>query len=248
VETPVQPVAHQYREPSTSPGPAPAPVPTSPKPPEESRVVRALCCLEHKQPAEAMALLRGYGAPNQDLLLALLALAARLSEQGVDRADPRETAVTVDVLESCLERLRRHAVLVLDKVCFCKWIDKFGVYEPMPEGQSFVPGSQLHVYVEVRNFASEQGERCFETRLASRVSIVDTAGKVAHEWSFNDRSRPERSQSARHDYFINYTLPLPRDLKPGHYKLVLHVDDLPTKRCAEQALELNLTTRPPMAN
>ena len=36
--------------------------------------------------------------------------------------------------------------------------------------------------------------------------------------------------------------------KPGRYKLLLHVDDLPTKRCAEQALELNLTTRPPMAN
>lgn len=221
------------------------PTPPTPPPPEDVPAVAALrCLLQDKQTTDAVTLLKNYRQPNQDLLMALLLAVARVSAQDAARNDPHATAVTVEVLEGCLERLRRNAALVLDKMCFCRWIDKFGVYEPLPEGHPFAPGSQVHVYVELRNFASEPADHCFETRLASRVTILDTAGQTVQQWTFNDRNRPERSQSPRHDYFINYSLPLPRDLKPGKYRLLLHVDDLPTQRSAEQTLELNLTTRP----
>jgi hypothetical protein len=205
----------------------------------------------NSKPADAVLLLQSYSKSNQELLLTLLTVAASLSEAAAKADDTQKTmSANVQALEQCIDDLRRHAALRFDKVCFCQWIDKFGVYEPLPDGHAFLPGSQVHVYVELRNFASEHKGHGFETRLASRVKILDSQGNLVPgcEWSFNDRNRPEHSLSLRHDYFINYTLPLPRTMPPGHYKLVLHVDDLPTHRCSEQPMDLILTTRPMAAN
>jgi hypothetical protein len=235
----------------------PVPPPDTPPPPAPNTsmnhaAVKALCCLAENKQADAVLLLQqGYNKPDQELLLTLLTVAASLADPPSAAADPQQTTTAnVQALEECVDHLRRYAALRLDKVCFCQWIDKFGVYDPLPTDHSFLPGSQVHVYVEVRNFASDRRGYGYETRLASRVKILDSQGKEVPgcKWSFNDLNRPEHSLSLRHDYFINYSLPLPRTMAPGHYKLVLHVEDLPTKRSAELPMDLAVTARPLAAN
>lgn len=229
-------------KPASLPPPEANAPPTTPAVPEAPVSVALRYMLENK-PADAVATLNKYGQPNQDMLMSLLSLCARVSEQGVEKTSPKEIAITIEHLMSLEVALRNRAALVLDKMCFCKWIEKFGVFESLPEGQTFTPGALVQIYVELRNFASEQRAQCYETHLASTVKLLDAENKVAAQWGFTDGARPECSQTLRHDYFINYSLRIPANVPPGRYKLLLRVDDLPTKRTVEHSLPLDVTAR-----
>jgi len=211
---------------------------------DDPPIVGALRCLLDKRPADAVALLKSYEQPNQDILLSLLPLAARLSEPCNEKHLRRaEATAMADQLEQLRAKVCTQAAFVLDKPCFCKSIDRFGVYEARPEGNRFMAGCPVHVYVELRNFTSEERDCCFETRLASTIKMLDARGQVANQWGFNDRNRPECSRSLRHDYFINYSFRLPENVPPGRYELRLLVEDVPTGRSAEQTLELHVLPR-----
>jgi len=235
---------------STSPELQPAPdvteVPAS-KAASEPPVVRALRCLMEKHPADAIVLLKSYDKPNQELLLAMLPLLARVGEESLDRAEPVELAHAADQLESAMIPLRQRAALVLDKMCFCRKIDKFGVYEPLPDGHAFRPGESVQLYVELRNFSSAERDSCYETRLASSIRLMRVKGgqeELVYQQGFNDREHPDESQTLRHDYFINYRFCIRDNIPAGDYRLYLHVEDIATHRSVERPLELRLTTRP----
>ncbi len=216
----------------------PAP-PPAPKPPDDPPLVAALRCLLDQRPADAVASLKGCDPSNQEAVLNLLPLVMRLAEPGKDKPlSKTEATVAVEQLNQIEEGLRLKANLVLDKMCYCNSIERFGVYEARPEGSRFVPGSPVHIYVELRNFTSQPHNCCFETRLASTIKLLDGQGRAVHQLGFNDRSRPECSRSARHDYFINYSFRVPENFEPGKYELKLRVEDVPTGRAAEQTLEL----------
>jgi hypothetical protein len=250
---PAQPTLYPPATSSPEPPPLPAPAgapgtltaaPGATQPPTDVPLVGALRCLLDKRPQDAVGLLKSFDQPTQELLLSLMPVVARLSEESLEKADPREVAVTVDHLEQSAVALRRRAALILDKMCCCRWIDKFGVYEPLPPDHPYLPGSTLHVYVELRNFSSDHRELGYETRLASTLKLLDAQGKTAQLWGFNDRNRPERSQTLRHDYFINYSIRIPESIPPGAYRLALHVEDVPTGKSADHSLTLHLAPRP----
>ena len=184
---------------------------------------------------------------NQEVLLCLLPLAVRLSQGPLDSTPPGELTMMVDQADGVAAPLRRRAPLVIEQMCFCRRIDKFGQYEPLPDHHQFRPGELVQVYAELRNFSSEAGKAGFETRLASSVRLTcpTIAGGPEVVWrqDFHDRDRVDRSRSPRRDYFSNYRFCIPENVPPGNYKLWLKVIDVPTGRSAEGSLPLVVTHR-----
>lgn len=213
----------------------------------EQPVITALRYLLDKRPADAMRFLKRYDQPNQDMLFSVLPLVERLSEQDLSRADPSELALWIEQLEGVIGPMRRRATLGLDRMCFCRRIERYGVYEPLPEDHAFRPGDPVQVYVELRNVSNESRDTVYETRLASSVRltrVVDGKEQVEWEQGFPDRYQTDRTQAQRHDYFNNYRFSIPPNLPLGTYTLHLKVVDVPTGRIAERSLPLRLTTRP----
>jgi hypothetical protein len=226
-----------------APLPAPTEPPAKPAPdprpePAEEPLLAALRCLLHKHPAEAVKWLERYDKPNQELLLCLLPLAARLTEDNLDQASPQYLATVLEQLSSLSRPLRSRAALSIEKLCFCREIKGYGLYEPLPDDHAFRtgsdsrPGEMVQVYVEVRNFVSEPQGPFHLTRLASSLQICDLKGNVVWRHAFPDaraeRDWGDRSRTPRTDYFINFNFWMPQ-LPPGYYTLWVQVEDVLTK-------------------
>jgi len=203
-------------------------------------LVDALQCFLDKRPEEAVALLGKYEKTNQDLFLCLLPLAARLTEVNVSQLGDHETAMILDQMNSLAQPLRPRAALTIDKLCFCRRVYGFGAYEPLPDGHSFKPGDDVHVYVELRNFSSEKkelapGQVAYVTQVVCAAEIYDGTGKV---WRRDQlvfrRERPDESRSLRHDYFDHCQFYMP-NIPPGRYTLQLRATDVPTRRTVKSA-------------
>ena len=212
-------------KPASAAEPAPPP-PPAPRPPD-APLVAALRCVLEKHPAEAMPLLSRYDKADQDLLLALLPLAARIGEGELERISPEEMAAILDQLHALTLALRPRAALALDKMCFCRQINNFGQYEPLPPDHPFQagggdrPGERVQVYVEVKNFTSRQCGQAYETALWSELEILNA--QKQQEWVWR-RREVVRSQSPWQDYFINFQFNVPR-LPQGLYTLRVTVRD-----------------------
>jgi hypothetical protein len=219
-------------EPPPPPPPEPQPervpvaAPPAPRPPE-APLVMALRCVLEKHPAEAVALLQRYDRADQELLLALLPLAARVGEGGLGRISPEEMAAILDQLHALALALRPRATLALDKVCFCRQIDNFGQYEPLPPDHQFRagcgdrPGEFVQVYVEVKNITNRPRGPIYETDLSSTLQIFNAQRQEVWRWK---SAAVERSHSPRQDCFINFQFPVPR-LPQGLYTLRIEVCD-----------------------
>jgi hypothetical protein len=211
---------------------------------EEPALLVALRSYLNQRPEQAAVVLERYPEPNRELLLGLLPLAVRLAEGSLRQAGPHEVAVLLEQLRSLVTPLRALAGLSIEKMCFCKQIKNYGVYEPLPEDHPFRPGEYIQLYAELRNFSSEWCEPFYVTRLTSEVEIRDYEGHTVLRQGFKDQERPDRSQTLRHDYFNNYHFCIPASIPPGRYTLWLHVTDVPTKRTAKRSLDLRITSLP----
>jgi hypothetical protein len=196
-------------------------------------------CYLKKRPAEAVVLLERYDKANQALLVCLLPLAARLAEAGDHRSDPREVGELLAQLDSAVDLLRPKAQLSIEKMCFCTDIRRYGVYEPLDEDHEFRPGDCAQLYVELRNFSSEQQGNEHSIRLASTVEILRFNRESVWRQVCHGEDHPDRSKTQRHDFFNNYPFIVP-NLPPGHYTLKLQVVDVPTSRPAERTLDFRV--------
>jgi hypothetical protein len=222
VKAPEPPPPPPELKPAAAVTPAPAPLP-----PPEAPLVAALRCVLEKHPAEAVSLLQRYDKADQELLLALLPLAARIGEGELERISPEEMAAILDRLHALILALRPRAALTLDKTCFCRQIDNFGRYEPLPPDHLFQaggadrPGEFVQVYVEVKNVTSRPRGPFYETALSSTLEIFNA--QKERVWLCRPAA-VERSQSPRQDYFINFQFAVPR-LPQGLYTLRITVRD-----------------------
>ncbi len=216
-----------------------------PPPDTDPPVVAALRCLMEKRPDDAVSRLQGLDKANQDVLLCLLPLAARLGQGPLDRTSAADLTAMADQAETVAAPLRLRAPLAIDKMCFCRRIDKFGQYESLPDRHEFRCGELVQLYAELRNFSCNSGKAGYETRLASSVRLTcqmpDSRTETVWRQDFHDRDRVDRSRSPRRDYFNNYRFCIPENLPRGSYKLWLKVVDVPTGRSAESSLPLVVT-------
>lgn len=248
-ETPPAPKPMEPTDPPAALPPVTAkPVDAAPaaKPAEEVPLVTALRCYLSQRPDDARTYLQRYEMPNQELLLKLLPLAAHLSQGNLARDNPKDVAVVVDELQSLLIPLRPRAALVIDQMCFCMQIDKFGSYVPMPAEHKFRPSEVAQVYVELRNFSSECRNRFYLTHLTSSVEIRDYRGEKVWRQDFpEDRNRPDLSRTLRNDYFNNYRFYIPQ-IPQGRYTLWIRVVDVGQQphRSAERSIDFEIKTMP----
>jgi hypothetical protein len=216
------------------------------RPAQEVPLIAALRCFLDNRPGDAIAYLDHYDKPNQEVLLGVLPFLVRLTEQSLTQVSPREVAEIVNQLDTLQGPLEPHAELTIEKLCFCSAIDRFGVYQRLPDDRAFRPGEWVQIYVEPKHFSSELRDDGFETNLSCTLVLRECAGKREVVWQDDHQpARPETdvSQTRRHDYFINYPLRIP-PVAPGLYTLWVRVTDVPTKRWAQRSLDLRVSTLP----
>jgi hypothetical protein len=200
------------------------------RPREEPALVAALRCFLDKRPGDAMERLKGYDQTNQELLLVLLPMVARLSEGGLGKASPQEVNTLLESVNSVLVPLRARAPVTINKMCFCKEIRGFGDYEPLPDFHRFRPGDRVRIYVELQNCTSQprtdaSGQVRHVINLVSSAEIKDYRGnKVWPEDIVFQRQGANASLTLRHDYFDNYGFWVP-EIPPGSYTLWIQVED-----------------------
>jgi hypothetical protein len=197
---------------------------------KERPEVTALRFLLEKHPLDALDALKKYNKRTQDTLLALLALVARVSEGGLDKASPEERAALLDQLSQAMTALRAPTTLSIEKMCYCRHIRNYGLYDPLPDDRVFAGGVDkkhgelVELYVEARNFVNRRNGEFCEVSLAGRLEIHDDA---RHElvWRHDFPADADHSLSPRQDYFINYWFWVPPMLEPGDYRLTLSIRD-----------------------
>ncbi len=143
--------------------------------PADSGLLAALKALLKNLPEEeARRYLDKVQAGNLSLLLQVL-----LSDQSTaDRLTEKEAAALLHQVDALAAVLRKRAPLQLPRICFCRKIKAFGVYDPLPDnpvfeaGENGLPGERVLVYVEVRNFATcNLDGKVFRTVLTPRLKI-----------------------------------------------------------------------------
>jgi hypothetical protein len=228
---PAEPPAGQPAQ-ANQPPPFPAPpdlVSTRSAAAPEPILLTALRSVLAKKPSEAFDALQSYDKRTQDLLLALLPLAARLSEGGLDQASPQENAALIDQLNTLSNLLRGRTALAIDKACFARRIEGFGVYDPMPTNPIFLPaadgqhGDRAPVYAEVKNFLSKFDGKLYEIQLTGRLEVYTAEGQFV--WGRNYSNGPTCTLSSRQDFYVSFRFSPPPNLRPGNYLLVVEVRD-----------------------
>jgi hypothetical protein len=182
-----------------------------------------------KRPDEAVEILKRYDAKNQEMLLRLLPLMVRFTEDSLAKAPPQELATLTEEVEKVAEPLRALAPLEITKMVFCQQVEGFGNYKPLEGTPTFraagpgQPGERVRVYAEVRNFKSELRDGMYVTKLASSAQVIDLEKRVV--WSCDFAGQDDVSRTPRQDYFINYRFDIPPCLSPGQYVLSIQVHD-----------------------
>lgn len=248
VETPVAPPAPAPAPTPVQPPPLPIATSVPPMKSAAAEVVSSGARAEMGEP-DLIPLLRKLGGPNntealqrnlatidpsrQAILLKLLNLSARMSETNPGNPPSNgELAELLQQLEGVTANLRPMAPLKITKACFCRKRPlAFGAYDPLPgqpcfqAGSDGKPGELVHLYLEVRNFASrDSGDQTFQTALGAWIEFKSlfTTSNIER---IDLQTRYDRSLTPRQDYYIWIAFHIPPRLPPGTYELLAGVRD-----------------------
>src|SRR5262249_27551507 len=140
----------------------------------DAPLVRAVQAYLDHRPDEAVELIRGFDPANQELLLYLLPQLVKLTEGGLGKAEPQELTLMAEQFQAALDLLQSRAALMIETMCYCRRVRKYGSYDPVEDGHAFAPGELVDLYVQLRNVSCEPapgpaGGAGYLTRLRSTV-------------------------------------------------------------------------------
>jgi hypothetical protein len=211
---------------------------------EDPPLVQAVRCFLDERPAEAIARLERYDKQSQDLLLAFLPLAVRLTEKDWQRKDAREISTLLDQLGRVTAPLHHRAPLKIKEMHLCEWVAGFGKYRPLPENYGFKPGEMVNLYVELQNLVDEWQGKNYSFHLLTNIEIRDFNSHSCWSFRFHDPG-PSSSSSERHDFYhlctFHFPINKPR-IAPGLYTLYVKITDLATGREAERTLDFRVVS------
>ena len=135
-------------------------------------------------------------------------------------------------------------------MCFCSRIENFGRFEPL-DTTCFQPGEEVHVYVQVRNFANQSGTKGgYATALKGKLEIFDEYNSEKPFMRWHSQLYTDTSWTPRQDYFVNFRFQVPRKCPPGSYTVYITVEDwteaapdaneVPKSRIARSSLDFRV--------
>jgi len=239
-----QPASTETPEPAAtvtpgSPENMPKIISGKPSPQPEPALLAACRAVLERRRLEDLELLNKMDMASRELLLGLLSLAECVGEGKLAQVSPEEIAGTLKKLNELAAQLRLRAPLVLDKLFFCQDIKAFGVYDPYVDrdhphafqaGIGGKPGERVQVYVEVRNFTSTHKNGYYETCLDSTLEIKEPGEKGHVVCRMDFPANPDRSLTARQDFFLAFRFHVPPRMPPGDYTLWVIVREKPTEK------------------
>jgi hypothetical protein len=139
----------------------------------------------------------------------------------------RRAALALRDLRAASDHLSNISTLDVKGLTFCPQVYSFGHIVEY-DSQTFQPGQEVLLYVEVDNFAVHKNGDQYETHLNAEYSIFDSRNvRVANVVLPSDR---QLCNNRRRDYFIAYPLIIPADLPDGTYTLQLTIEDVVGKK------------------
>jgi hypothetical protein len=196
---------------------------------------RALQAYLVDKPDEALEILSAYHPRDQEMLLHLLPMIARVENGGLltDSMSDEEKLNLLEAFQSLTRELQASAPLVIDKLFFCEEVKGFGRGTPRPSTQ-YRGGDKVALYVEIQNLIDRRSsDERYVTHLTSVLEIRQGDRLIK---PLPVQSMPDWSWSPRHDHFSLIRFQMPRDLDPGVYTLVVRVTDEDTQRTTQQQI------------
>ena len=152
-------------------------------------------------------------------------------------APTRRAALALREVRTATDHLANISALDVRNLAFCTDVFSYGRYREF-KSNSFRPGQEVVLYVEVENFAAEVTGDQYETELLGEYTIVDSTGQ-----RIISRGLPLDKQSCknrRRDYFIAYKLFLPAEMDSGEYTLVLTMEDVKGHKSNRGSIEFRI--------
>ncbi len=199
-----------------------------------------LALLAVHRDAEARRVSDGLSENQRGLLQSLIDVARSVRRVAADPLQATEQA-TVS-LEGLRDVLIENGDPIVSSVALCQKVVTFGVFEELLP-TDFVSGRtlQMIVYLELDNFQSDQtNDNQFETRLATRIELLTTAG--VSMWRHEEPEIVDRCRRRRKDFFIAQRIALPPTLPSGDYVFKLLVEDKLTGRADEATYPITLVS------
>jgi len=219
--------------------------PVTPSAPRSGILLALELALDHRHD-EARAAIKNLPADDQDFILTLLGRveAIQNGELWPGLSGPQKQAI-LQALRGLDRRLSRSTPLLLRKVMYTDNERTrpiaFGEVAPRADTK-YHPEDWVQVYAEVVNAIDASGaDGLFNAHINTTIEIRGDDNQVY----FGDTKPSQRrgSISPRTDSFINAWFTLPKALPPGHYQLVIKIDDLDSGRSAQQTLPLHVVER-----
>jgi hypothetical protein len=218
--------------------------------------VIALQYVLDNRPDEALKLLQKYDKSTQEFFLNWMPAVAIILRSPIEQMSAQEIEVFNQLFSRGSQTVRNYTELVISKMCFCRRIQSFGAYDPLPVDHAFLSrpagryGDLVQVYVELKNFVSDQvKEGDYVTKLACSLEIKNSRGervKVHGDkevLQFNREETTHHCRSRMNDLHENFSFPVPA-MPPGTYLLTMQIVDetLPShRRVAQQSLSFRVT-------
>lgn len=137
-------------------------------------------------------------------------------------------------------RLRSLGSLQIRNFTTCREVYGFGAYEPMNDAR-YAPGDSIILYAEIDNYQSEVTTDGYRTAISSSYHLVSADGSEAASGDFPEVD--DLCLTRRRDFHIQYTVPLPRGLRGGEYRLELTVTDALGNKTGHDELRLTVQSR-----
>lgn len=231
----------QQTESEPDPCPANEPGERDPSAPQLRPLCRVLEAYLEDRPDLALDLLGAYPQRDQEVLLRLLPIVARVDKGGLfsGSSSDEERLTVLDTLRALVHEIQVEAPLVIAKAAFCREIHSFGRGE-LHTTDHFRAGDRAAVYLEIQNLADQKtDDERYVARLASSLTIQRGERVVK---SLPVQNLPDWSWSPRHDHFSVIRFQFPRDLEPGLYLLTVSLTDEATGRQARRQLPFRIVS------
>ncbi len=162
-------------------------------------------------------------------------LSALVAATGPETIEP---SILAPKLQEAVANLESLAPLAIVDLKLCRKVQGFGHREVL-EPAAVKPGQALLVYCEISGLRYEKRSEGFKSQMTSKAEITLASGGQP-VWTRALGSAEDNCRLPRHDYFVNYRIPLPTSLAPGDYHLRLTQRDLLSGRDATATVSFHI--------